>query len=279
MLLYLKRKENILLMNDSLYAVFLEKANARFEKGESNVLEKKTAETQRGQIAVQLAQLRGDVETTQMRFKLLLNSTSNFVPVENGLNTDFSFPIGNEAITTHPGILALKQQNEISLAKTRLEKSKMLPNLNLAYSTMSMKGAGSDNVNYNSSIQFNSLQFGIGLPLFFGSQKAKINSSRTQELISENNYQVGLQEMMTAYETALKRYEVVKQTLNYFETTAVPDADTIVMTANQLFSAGEINYLEWTMLVNSAASIRSNYADALRDFNLIVNELNFLNSK
>jgi cobalt-zinc-cadmium resistance protein CzcA len=279
MLLYLKRKENILLMNDSLYSVFLEKANARFEKGESNVLEKKTAETQRGQIAVQLAQLRGDVETTQMRFKLLLNSTSNFVPVENGLNTDFSFPIGNEAIITHPGILALKHQNVISRAKTRLEKSKMLPNLNLAYSSMSMKGTGSDNVNYNSSIQFNSVQFGIGLPLFFGSQKAKINSSRTQELISENNYQVGLQEMMTEYETALKNYEVVKQTLNYFETKAVPDADTIVMTANQLFSEGEINYLEWTMLVNSAASIRSNYADALRDFNLIVNELNFLNSK
>jgi cobalt-zinc-cadmium resistance protein CzcA len=46
--LYLKEKEKLLLKNDSIYANFLEKTNLRFSKGESNILEKTTAESQRG---------------------------------------------------------------------------------------------------------------------------------------------------------------------------------------------------------------------------------------
>ena len=50
--LYLKQKEALLYNNDSIYASFLNKANLRFTSGESNVLEKITAETQRGNIAI-----------------------------------------------------------------------------------------------------------------------------------------------------------------------------------------------------------------------------------
>ena len=57
-LVNLQQKQKILLQNDSMYSDFLLKSNLRFEKGESNILEKATAETQRGQIAIQLNQLR-----------------------------------------------------------------------------------------------------------------------------------------------------------------------------------------------------------------------------
>ncbi|MCD8529109.1 MAG: TolC family protein [Chitinophagales bacterium] len=39
-LVYLDEKKKILLHNDSIYAVFLSKANLRFQTGESNILEK-----------------------------------------------------------------------------------------------------------------------------------------------------------------------------------------------------------------------------------------------
>ena len=70
---YLQQKQKILLQNDSVYASFLEKTNLRFAQGESNVLEKTTAETQRGQIAIQLNQLKNDIEILQLQFQLLLN--------------------------------------------------------------------------------------------------------------------------------------------------------------------------------------------------------------
>ena len=62
---YLQKKKSILQEIDSLFEEFLDKATFRFNKGESNILEKTTAENQRGQIGLQLAQLQRDWELQQ----------------------------------------------------------------------------------------------------------------------------------------------------------------------------------------------------------------------
>jgi cobalt-zinc-cadmium resistance protein CzcA len=279
LLVYLQQKQKILLQNDSVYAAFLEKANLRFVKGETNVLEKATAETQRGQIAIQLNQLKSDIEILQFQFQLLLNTTTAFTPSADSPKMLFTASIDTSAISKHPSIQVLQQQKNYSLINTKLEKSKMLPNLFVGYNNQSIQGAGADNVIYSKSSRFNVVQFGVGVPLFFGSQKAKINSSKTLELISENNYQLGLQTLKTEYETAFRQYQTQLQTVKYFEETALQNANTITKTANQQFANGDINYLEWTMLINNAVGIQSNYADAVKDLNQSIIQLNYLTSK
>jgi cobalt-zinc-cadmium resistance protein CzcA len=279
LLVYLQQKQSILLQNDSVYASFLEKANLRFDKGETNVLERTTAEIQRGQISIQLNQLKNDIEILQLQFQLLLNTTSVFTPSTENPKMIFTASLDTSAISKHPTLKVLQQQKEISLVKTQLEKSKLLPNLNIGYYNMSMKGTGANNLFYNTSTRFNSVQFGLGVPLFFGSQKAKINSSKTLELISENNYQIGLQKLNAEYQTAFKQYQTQLQIVKYFEETALKNANTITKTANQQFANGGINYLEWTMLVNNAVSIQSNYTDAVKNLNQSIIQLNYLTSK
>ena len=279
LLVYLQQKQKILLQNDSVYASFLEKANLRFAKGESNILEKTTAETQRGQIALQLNQLKNDIEILQLQFQLLLNTTSVFIPSVDNPKMIFTAILDTSAIGKHPTLQILQQQKEISAVKTQLEKSKLLPNLNIGYYNMSMMGTGADNLFYNSSTRFNSVQFGLGVPLFFGSQKAKINSSKTLELISQNNYQIGLQTLNAEYQAAFKQYQTQLQTVKYFEETALKNANTITKTANQQFANGDINYLEWTMLINNAVSIQSNYTDAVKNLNQSIIQLSYLTSK
>ena len=279
LLVYLQQKKKILLQNDSVYASFLEKANLRFSKGETNVLEKATAETQRGQISIQLNQLKNDIEILQLQFQLLLNTTTAFIPSNENPKLVFTATLDTSAVSNHPQIKVLQQQINISLVNTQLEKQKLLPELNLGYSNQSIQGNGADNVLYAKSYRFNSVQFGIGVPLFFGSQKGKINSSKTLELISENNYQIGLQSLKTEYEAAYKNYLTQLQTVKYFEDTALQNANTITKTANAQFTNGDINYLEWTMLINNAVSIQSNYTDAVKDLNQTIIQLNFLTSK
>jgi len=279
LLVYLQQKQNILLQNDSIYSSFLEKANLRFATGETNILEKTTAESQRGQIAIQLNQLKNDNEILQLQFQLLLNTTVVYTPSAENPKMLFNEIFDTSAIRKHPTLQVLLQQKEISAVNTLLEKSKLLPNLNIGYYTMSMKGTGADNFSYNSSTRFNSVQFGLGLPLFFGSQKAKINSSKTLELISENNYQIGLQILNMEYQSAFKQYQTQLQTVKYFEENALPNAKTITKTANQQFTNGNINYLEWTMLINNAVSIQSNYTDAIKNLNQSIIQLHYLTSK
>ena len=278
-LIYLKQKEIILIQNDSVFGSFLEKANIRFTTGESNILEKITAETQRGQIAIQLKQIQNEIDLMLLRFQLLLNTSQLFVPLSGDSKITLAAALDSSEVRRHPSLLVLQQQKNSSVLNTQLEKSRLLPNLSLGYSNMSIQGMGSDNVLYPKSSRFSSVQFGVGVPLFFGSQKALINSSKTLELIADNNYKYGLQTIGTDYQKALKNFKAQTQTVDYFETVALKNAETIIKTANQQFANGDINYLEWTMLVNNATTIKSEYCDALKQLNYSVIELHYLMNK
>ncbi len=79
-ILYLKQKQQLLLSADSTYALFVKNASLRYEKGESNILEKTTAETQRGQIARQTEMVNADLMIAYERFKVLLNTKIDYQP-------------------------------------------------------------------------------------------------------------------------------------------------------------------------------------------------------
>lgn len=276
LLIYLQQKKNILVQNDSVYASFLEKANLRFVKGETNIIEKTIAETQRGQMAIQLNQLENDMEICQLQFQILLNTTTVFTPIAENPKMIYKTLYDTALIFQHPIIQVLQQQAEISSAETQLEKSMLMPNLNFAYYNTSMKGTGANDLFYTTSTRFSSVQFGIGVPLFFGSQKARINASKTHELIDENNYQIGLQSLIIEYQSTFKQYQTQLIAVKYFEDIALHNANTITRTASQQFANGDINYLEWTMLINSAISIQSNYTDAVKELNSTIIQLNYL---
>jgi heavy metal efflux system protein len=277
--IYLKQKQQILLKSDSIYTEFLEKTTLRFSKGESNILEKTTAQTQKGQITIQLNQLNNELDIVALQFQLLLNTTTLFVPSSNISKINLIELLDIQLVNNHPQIKFLEQQKNISSANSQVEKSKLLPSLSLGFSNQSIQGNGADNVYYSASKRFNSLQIGVGIPIFSKSQKIKIDASKTLEAISENNYQNGLQALKTEYEVVYKQYIVQLQTIKYFEDEALQNAKTITKTATQQFTNGEINYLTWTMLINNAIAIQSNYVDAVNELNQSIIHLNYLISK
>ncbi|MFZ1824577.1 MAG: TolC family protein [Chitinophagales bacterium] len=278
-IIYMNEKQHILMKIDSVYAAFLEKANLRFAKGESNILEKTTAETQRGQIAIQVKQIQQDIEILQMQFQLLLNTTIVYLPSANNTKMNFNAIADTSFINNHPSLQLLEQEKNVAMVNTQLQKSKLLPDLQLAYNNMSQQGMGADDMFYPKSERFSSVQFGVGIPLFFGAQKANIDAAKSLELISENNFQLGQQTLLSEYESAFKKYEIQLATVKYFEETALRNADIISETATKQFENGDINYLEWTMLINNAISIQSNYIDSVNDLNQAIIHLNFLTSK
>lgn len=278
-LIYLQQKQKLLLKSDSIFTSFLEKENLRFAKGASNILEKTSAETQHGQINIQLNLLKSDMEILQLKFQVLLNTNTVFVPTAESPKLPFNGLTDSTGLLLHPTLQILNQQKEMALVNTRLEKSKLLPDLNFGYYNSSIKGIGADDVLYNRSKRFQSAQIGIGIPLFFQAQKAKIKSSKTLQFISENNYQIGLQNLNTEYQSSFKKYIMQLKIVNYFEDIALPNADIIIQTAHQKFTNGDINYLEWTMLLNNAIHLKSQYTEAVNELNLSVIQLNYLTSK
>ena len=275
---YLQEKKKLLVGIDSIYTQFLNKANLRFQKGESNILEKATAENQQGQIAIQLKQLQQDIEIKQLEFQLTLNTSTLFIPSEENYIIKIA-DLNIFDLENSPRIQFLQQQKQIAAANTQWQQSKLLPDLVFGYNNNSFRGTGADDKFYTASNRFHSVQLGVGISLFNGAQKAKINASKINEAIADNTFLLGLQTLQNERERILMEYKKYVQTAAWYEDTALKSAETISSTVTKQFVNGDINYLEWVMLINQSVAIKSQYLDVIKSLNEAINQLNYLNNK
>jgi len=117
---------------------------------------------------------------------------------------------------------------------------------------------------------------GVGIPIFSGGQKARINASKVAESIAENDWHNTEFALEKKQQQLKQMYQTNLEIVNRYETAELKNADIITKTAQQQFINGEINYLEFVMLVNQAVLLKSNYADALLKLNESVVELNYI---
>ena len=277
--LYLLQKQKLLQSNDSMYIGFLTKATARFKSGESNVLEYTTAENQRAQISIQLNQINTDMELLLMQFQLLLNTSNSYIPNAENFKIDNSNIADSNVIENHPSIKLLQQQKQYFLVNTRLEKARLLPELTLAYSNMSIRGIGADNIDYAYEKRFQAAQIGLGIPLFFRSFNAKIGASKLEQLMAENRLKTETNMMNAEWNKTNAQYSNYLKTITIYESNTLNNAQLIIETANKQFTNGDINYIEWVMLTNQAIAIKNEYLNGVYNLNESIIQLNYLSNK
>ena len=278
LLCYYKQKEQLCIKNDSIYSLFLQLATQRVNKGESNILEKITAEHQKSLIAIQLEQIRNDIKILNDAFQVLINTTTSFSFNTSDFYLHNKLTIDSSTLEQHPFLKNIAQQQAIAKADIKLEKAKLLPDFFVGYYAMSIKGMAANNKYYNSAPQFQAAQIGIGVPLFYGAQKNKINASKINEAVSKNEYDVALQQWQSLLTQTFLQYITLRDKVEYYETTMLKQTDFLLKTANTQLENGAINYLEWTMLVNQAALVQSDYLDALKELHDSIAQINYLTS-
>lgn len=277
-LVALYQKEQLLQKSDTIFAEFLRKATLRLAKGESNILEKVTAETQRANVKLQLTQLLQDKALLQSQFQLLLNTENLLAPDE----VDPAIVVNSLAMTdvnAHPLLKIRAQQQEVGQALTAIEKAKLLPDVTLGFYSTTIKGIGSNDVYYSRSTRFNSGQIGLNIPIFTAPQRAKIKAAKINETELENAFLVQKQALEQQYKAAYAAYQNSKETVAYLKRTALENAQTISQTADKQFLNGEINYLDWVVLTNQSISILDQYINANKAFKESAIQLNYLTAK
>ncbi|MFI5192484.1 MAG: CusA/CzcA family heavy metal efflux RND transporter [Chitinophagales bacterium] len=269
-ILVLQEKERLLLYADSIYAEFLKKATLRFQKGETNLLEKTVSETQRRQINIQLQQLKSDLLIAVRDFNTVLNTKQQFTPGMQGIKLQVLALTDNRNLDQSAGLKVHQQDILIFQRNLEFQKSKLSPDLMIGYNNQSIVGfqnVGGTDKYYGSGRRFNSVQAGISVPLFPGAQNSRIKTAKTQILEAQVNFELAKQQLTTIYLNTVDQYNVQLQSVAAYEAGLLKNSETIFAIANLQYQNGEINYLEWVMVINQAIVVKSNYVDAVQQLN------------
>ena len=274
-LMVLHEKYDLLMVIDSVYALYLQKAELRIRLGETNVLEKTTIENQRIQIGNQLKQLLDAVKIEEMHFHYLLNTKVRYLPNRSENKLQVTGNLDKSVLNVHPTIKLLDAEIQSAIAQLKLEKAKLLPSINVGVVSGTMYGYGADNNFYTHTSRFTAGQVGMSLPLF-SKQGSVIKSAKINTQIVQNNALSESIRIQNQFEALLIQFDSQRQIISELEVKALPNARLIFETAQKQFVNGEIDYLEWAILINQSISIQSDYQDALMKYNELAIEMIYL---
>lgn len=268
--LMLDEKEKLLQEADSIYAAFLTKAELRLKKGETNILEKTSAQSHRSRVILQLQQIISDKEVASNQFNLLLNSKVFVIPQAAKIRYEFIPVMDTNFIEQTPFVMAYRQKADAALANVKLEIAKLSPDIVAGYNNMSIIGIQNINgadVNFKGSRRFSAVTAGVLVPLFTGAQKNRIQAAKTNRQLAQTQTAAFSGQLKTQYRNEYVQFIKNLAAVQHYESILLKDAGIILNTAAKQFEAGEINYLEWTILLNQSISIRSDYLDAVHQLN------------
>lgn len=275
-LVYLHDKYKLLVKMDSLFQVYLQQNQLRFDKGDINLLQKLTIENQHAQLLLQLQTLLQDKEIALLNFNFLLNASNKYEPelLPNKLN--FTSSIEAKSFSNHLQIQVLQHQELSAQQQLKLQRAKLLPSLTLSFASMSMQGVGADNKYYSKTTHFNALQVGLALPIFYGAQRAQIKAAQKMHHVTQLKMYQANETIKNEYAVLLTKFQAKQQALNYYETIALPNSHQIIASANLQLTKGEINFIEFSLLINQAIEMQSKYSDAVNEYNQTIIQLNYL---
>jgi cobalt-zinc-cadmium resistance protein CzcA len=268
---YLVAKQKLLTYQDSLFAGFLRAAELRAKTGETNKLEMITARSQSLEIRNLLFQVKADIGIYSRKLMILLNSKSLMIPEDTELHRiGLIFKNDSSAVMMNPSLGYIRQQVEISHIEKKLERSQMMPDINLGYFSQTIIGTQDVNGlirNFGPGFRFTGVQAGISVPLWFPPYTSRAKASKINEAIAQTDAEYYTKSVNGNYLSLLDEYNKFSASADYYEKQAVPEADMIIDQATRSYKAGALDYLEYVLTLNRALAIRQNYLEALNSCN------------
>jgi heavy metal efflux system protein len=280
-LTFIASRQQLLLQQDSLFTGFVKAASVRFRTGETNQLEKVSAESQLFEVKNWLLQNESDYKIVLAQFRILLNHSQPVDIVETRLVKN-NFPIPADtvaAIQSNPALTQGRQQIEVGKRTEKVIRNRLLPDFSLGYFNQSLIGfqnATGTEQYYGPDKRFTGFQVGMAFPLWFRPYTARISAAQTHTKIATSKTLVIENQLRSQYEAAIGQYTKFQTSLAYYESNALPTADLILSNALKAFQAGEIGYVEYLNGLNRALTIRTNYLSLLHQYNQAAIDVEFL---
>ncbi|TDE05592.1 CusA/CzcA family heavy metal efflux RND transporter [Flavobacterium hiemivividum] len=262
---YIQNREKLYFYLDSLYQNFSKASDRRFELGETNYLEKITAQAKFRQIKTNLSQIEND-KKAQYDLLYSLIQTDEKIAVKNNSIT----PLFNTTEELSTGIHNAYLESVTASYKNqiKLEKQHWLPDLHLEYFRGSNTGL---------SQSLNGFQIGIGVPILFSGNisKSKVAELELQSWEQEKqNEEQKREQFIQQKKNELAKYQ---EAINYYKQYGKKLSDEIIKVANLSYKHGEIDFFQYIQSLENATAIQVEYLDNVLQFNATQLDSQYLN--
>ncbi|MBP9882479.1 MAG: CusA/CzcA family heavy metal efflux RND transporter [Chitinophagales bacterium] len=279
---YLQNTKAKLSQLDSLYIDFVNVARLRYESGETNLLEKTTAESKRNEISMLLMQAESDYAATYATLKTVMNSEDEFEMSGEFEPLILSATFDTSAILQNPALQMMFQQALITEEIKKVETAQTLPEFNVGYfnqSIIGLQNVNGEDVYFDSADRFSGFNVGINIPLTFFSNDSKIKSIEIQKQSLQKDAENSKMILQNQLENAVRQYLLYLSKYNLYRASSGNNVDAIMNTATLGFKSGNISYIEYVNALESATDIQLKYLQSINQINQAIININLIINK
>jgi len=274
---FLTQRRDLLNTTDSIIRNSLKLAALRLKLGETDALELTAIQTQQSIVLNQLQDLENQEVSIRLKLSLLLNSAEKFVPAVEDVS-GVTVPAALLSIENHPSIQLQELNSRLSLTQISLERMRRMPEFSIGFAGMSMYGMGANEMFYNYSRVFQSIQLGIAIPIWGNVHSSKIAAAKINRETTIRRMNFERQKIQWEYESLLARRQLLlkqQEQLEKMQNSSLKQESDILSLRMQ---KGDLSILEWNYLIQQQLSIRLEYwrvKEQLAQVTILISSYNF----
>ncbi|AWG22451.1 CusA/CzcA family heavy metal efflux RND transporter [Flavobacterium faecale] len=261
----LQHNEKLYRYLDSLYQNFSKASDRRFELGETNYLEKITAQSKYRQIKTKLTQIKKEVAgqysvlngLLQTDKKVVIYSTTllPIIEVANAAN--------EQALDRYYNSVSTVYDNQV-----KVQKQQWMPDLHL----IGFRGS-----NIGLSQPLYGIQLGVSVPILFSGVVAK-NKVAQLEKESWEKEKLNQQSKLTNYKNQkINELEQFQEAIQYYSQYGKKLSEEIIKVANMSYKHGEIDFFQYIHSLENATQIQVSYLENVLLYNQTQLDAQYLN--
>lgn len=259
---------NRLIQYDSLiqyYEDFVSAADLKFQTGESNQVEKQSAETRYHQLVLDRQQLISQITMSHQALQGWLNTRDSLVIMPDEALLTLPVLLDSTSVN-HPSLQVAHQQIVVAQQAQRFSQTNFLPQLSLGYFRQQIDGVSG----------FNGWQIGLSLPLWFKAKRATVQAANIQQNIHQRQAETVDLTLQTQWNQQEQQLNTLRQQLNFYEQQGLKLAMDLVQSSTLAYREGEIDYVAYVQQLDRAFELRLAYQKSQWQYNQSVIELLFL---
>ena len=228
----------------------------RYHQGEITLLEKNMTTSMAADMKNRLFQAQEEEKLALSRLNWVCYADRPLVPVDTAL---VQFPVDYQAPSfSEVHMNYFQSQANEAKAHLNVERSRFFPELSFGYvrqDILPLKG-------------LNSWMVGVSFPVYFLPRRSKIKQAKVAAVIARTEAETNTQNLYNKVSEAVASLRRQSESLRYYTTSALKEADELLKVANLQLQHSETNITEFIQAVNVARDIRRGYLETVYQYNI-----------